>query len=114
MGPLTRKSGKKPIASAAREAVQMAEDARIITIKKMEEARLMSERQASDDREARSKADAESAAKGRLQAEARERTEAEARLRAEGERANAQSGRLSALSGKPMRRELPRRLKPTA
>jgi outer membrane protein OmpA-like peptidoglycan-associated protein len=90
-GYLTRKSGKKPIASAAREAVQMAEDARIITIKKMEEARLMSERQASDDREARSKADAESAAKGRLQAEARERTEAEARLRAEGERANAQS-----------------------
>lgn len=90
-GYLTRKSGRKPIASAAREAVQMAEDARIITIKKMEEARLMSERQASDDREARSKADAENAAKGRLQAEARERMEAEARLRAEGERANAQS-----------------------
>jgi outer membrane protein OmpA-like peptidoglycan-associated protein len=90
-GYLTRKSGRKPIASAAREAVQMAEDARIITIKKIEEARLMSERQASDDREARSKADAENAAKGRLQAEARERMEAEARLRAEGDRANAQS-----------------------
>ena len=31
------KGGKKPIGTVAREAVQMAEDARIITIKKMEE-----------------------------------------------------------------------------
>jgi len=37
-GQLNRKAGRKPIATAAREAVQMAEDARIITVKKIDEA----------------------------------------------------------------------------
>jgi hypothetical protein len=45
--------GKKPIGTVAREAVQMAEDARIITVKKIAEERLASERQAGADREAR-------------------------------------------------------------
>jgi outer membrane protein OmpA-like peptidoglycan-associated protein len=45
-GYQNRKAGKKPIATAAREAVQMAEDARIITVKKMEEARIANELQA--------------------------------------------------------------------
>jgi outer membrane protein OmpA-like peptidoglycan-associated protein len=49
---LNRKAGRKPIATAAREAVQMAEDARIITVKKIEEAQLANERQAGVDREA--------------------------------------------------------------
>ena len=52
-GYLKGKAGKKPIGTVAREAVQMAEDARIITIKKMEEERLISERQAGADREKR-------------------------------------------------------------
>jgi outer membrane protein OmpA-like peptidoglycan-associated protein len=52
-GYLKGKTGRKPIATVAREAVQMAEDARIITIKKMEEERLANERQAGVDREAR-------------------------------------------------------------
>jgi hypothetical protein len=52
-GYLKGKSGKKPIGTVAREAVQMAEDARIITVKKMESERLASERQAGEDREAR-------------------------------------------------------------
>ena len=39
-GYLQGKSGKKPIGTVAREAVQMAEDARIITVKKIEEERL--------------------------------------------------------------------------
>jgi outer membrane protein OmpA-like peptidoglycan-associated protein len=52
-GYLIGKAGKRPIGTVAREAVQMAEDARIITIKKMEEERLVSERQAGADREAR-------------------------------------------------------------
>ena len=50
---LTRNAGRKPIATAAREAVQMAEDARIITVKKIDEERLANERQAGADREAR-------------------------------------------------------------
>jgi outer membrane protein OmpA-like peptidoglycan-associated protein len=45
-GYLTGKAGKKPIGTVAREAVQMAEDARIITVKKIEGDRLASERQA--------------------------------------------------------------------
>jgi outer membrane protein OmpA-like peptidoglycan-associated protein len=45
-GYLNRKAGRKPIATAAREAVQMAEDARIITVKKMEGERIANELQA--------------------------------------------------------------------
>jgi outer membrane protein OmpA-like peptidoglycan-associated protein len=52
-GYLQGKSGKKPIGTVAREAVQMAEDARIITVKKIEEEQLANERQAGVEREAR-------------------------------------------------------------
>jgi outer membrane protein OmpA-like peptidoglycan-associated protein len=54
---LNRKSGKKPIATVSREAVQMAEDARIITVKKIEEEQLANERQAGAEREARSESE---------------------------------------------------------
>jgi outer membrane protein OmpA-like peptidoglycan-associated protein len=52
-GYLIGKAGKRPIGTVAREAVQMAEDARIITVKKMDEDRLLAERQAGADRELR-------------------------------------------------------------
>jgi outer membrane protein OmpA-like peptidoglycan-associated protein len=52
-GYLQGKSGSKPIGTVAREAVQMAEDARIITVKKIGEEMLASERQAGQEREAR-------------------------------------------------------------
>jgi outer membrane protein OmpA-like peptidoglycan-associated protein len=52
-GYLLSKSGKKPIGTVAREAVQMAEDARIITVKKIDEELLVAERQASGERESR-------------------------------------------------------------
>lgn len=51
-GYLRGKSGKKPIGTVAREAVQMAEDARIITVKKIAEEQLANERQAGANREA--------------------------------------------------------------
>jgi len=51
-GYLVGKAGKKPIGTVAREAVQMAEDARIITVKKIDEERLASQRRAGADREA--------------------------------------------------------------
>jgi outer membrane protein OmpA-like peptidoglycan-associated protein len=76
-GYLKGKSGKKPIGTVAREAVQMAEDARIITIKKMQEESLSNERQAGADRE--------------LKAEAGQRSAAASQLLAEGQRAAAQS-----------------------
>src|SRR5450432_3459931 len=52
-GYLTGKAGKKPIGTVAREAVQMAEDARIITVKKIDAERLDNERQAGIAREER-------------------------------------------------------------
>ena len=52
-GYLSGKAGKKPIGTVAREAVQMAEDARIITVKKIGEERLETERQAGAAREVR-------------------------------------------------------------
>jgi outer membrane protein OmpA-like peptidoglycan-associated protein len=51
-GYLKGKAGSKPIGTVAREAVQMAEDARIITVKKIDEERLANERQAGAEREA--------------------------------------------------------------
>jgi outer membrane protein OmpA-like peptidoglycan-associated protein len=52
-GYLKSRSGSRPIGTVAREAVQMAEDARIITVKKIDEERLVAERQAAAGREAR-------------------------------------------------------------
>ena len=52
-GSLNRKDGRKPIATLARESVQMAEDSRIITVKKIEEEQLANERKAGVEREAR-------------------------------------------------------------
>jgi len=51
-GYLVGKAGKKPIGTVAREAVQMAEDARIITVKKIEEEQLATERRVGAEREA--------------------------------------------------------------
>jgi outer membrane protein OmpA-like peptidoglycan-associated protein len=86
-----RKAGRKPVTMAAREAVQTAEDSRAIAVKRQEEDRLASERQASADREALAKADAETQARLRMQAEADQKMEAERRGRAESESAAAQS-----------------------
>ena len=48
-----RNAGAKPVAMTAREAVQMAEDSRTITVKRQEDQALAGERQQSVDREAR-------------------------------------------------------------
>ena len=86
-----RKAGRKPVTMAAREAVQTAEDSRAIAVKRQEEERLASERQAGADREALAKAETETEARLRAQAEADQRMEAERRARAEAERNAAQS-----------------------
>jgi outer membrane protein OmpA-like peptidoglycan-associated protein len=104
-----RKAGTKPISTAAREAVQTAEDARLIALKRQEEQRIAQERQAAADRETQAKAQAdlakakaeEAKAKGeedarrRQQAEAEQRLEAERRARAEAERAAAEAQALA-------------------
>ena len=90
-GYLRGKQGKKPIGTVAREAAQMAEDARIITVKRIEEERLATERTAAAEREARAKAEAEAEVQRRGRAEAEQKAESERRARAETERAAAQS-----------------------
>ncbi|MGB0081314.1 MAG: hypothetical protein WBP90_07280, partial [Terracidiphilus sp.] len=56
-GYLIGKAGKRPIGTVAREAVQMAEDARIITVKKIEEQQLATERRVTAERQARAEGD---------------------------------------------------------
>jgi outer membrane protein OmpA-like peptidoglycan-associated protein len=69
-GYATRKNvQKKPLIAVARDAVQTAEDAREIAVKKMDEARLADERQASADAQAQSQAQADDATRQRDQAQ---------------------------------------------
>lgn len=73
----TRKQGSRQISMVAREAVQTAEDARLISIQHQEEERLALERAASAEREAQANAEADSARAGAVTA-AQDRTRAEA------------------------------------
>ena len=84
-----RKQGKTPIGTVAREAVQTAEEARVISLKRQEEDRVESEKQAAAAREAQAKADAEAQTQRRVQAET-ERASAE-QANAEAERAKQES-----------------------
>jgi outer membrane protein OmpA-like peptidoglycan-associated protein len=84
-GYLKGKAGKKPIGTVAREAVQMAEDARIITVKKMDEERLANERQAAVDREARAES-GRVAAQSETDRITREAAEARMKAQADAER----------------------------
>jgi len=52
-----RKAGQKPVTMTAREAVQMAEDSRVIAIKRHEDDALTAKRQQSSDREADARSD---------------------------------------------------------
>jgi len=84
-GYLQGKAGKKPIGTVAREAVQMAEDARIITIKKMEEENLANERQAGVERESRAEGE-RAAAQSETERVTREAEEARHAAHANAER----------------------------
>jgi len=88
-----RKKDRKQIAQLARNAVQMAEDARLVTLQRQEEARVAAERKAAVDREAQARAQADEAARLRAQAEAERAREADRRAQAEAQEraANAQA-----------------------
>ena len=81
----TKNESKKKISTAAREAVQVAEDARLVSLKRQEEARLAEERQGAADREAAARAQAEQQARLRAESDAAQRLEIERRARAEAE-----------------------------
>ncbi len=86
---LRGKVGKKTVAQNSREAAQMAEDARLITIRRMDDERIANERAAAAQREADAKAQAAQAKSQRATAE-RAKAEAE-RARTEAERARAEA-----------------------
>jgi len=94
-GYLTGRAGKKPIGTVARESVQMAEDARIITIRKMTEERLASERSVAADREA-SALGAAAAARSETERVARQAEIEHANAQSEAERSKLQSEALLA------------------
>jgi outer membrane protein OmpA-like peptidoglycan-associated protein len=60
---------KKPLIAVSREAVQTAEDARAIAVKKMDEVRLANERQDSSDAQAKSQAQADDATRQKERAQ---------------------------------------------
>lgn len=92
----SQKAGKRQVIMTAREAVQTAEDARLIALQRMEEERLEQERRAAAGREAAAEAKAAEEARLREQAvaesqqRAREKADADA-ARAAAERARAEA-----------------------
>src|ERR1700730_8397014 len=67
---LQRKQGRTPIGTAARGASQMAEDARVLTLRRKEQERLDTERRAREEAQAKAEADAEAARKNAQDAQA--------------------------------------------
>jgi outer membrane protein OmpA-like peptidoglycan-associated protein len=82
---------KKPLIAVAREAVQTAEDAREIAVKKTEDVRLANERQASNDAQAQSQAQADDATRQRDQAQSDTARAQSDTARAQSDAARAQS-----------------------
>jgi outer membrane protein OmpA-like peptidoglycan-associated protein len=89
---------RKPLIAVAREAVQTAEDAREITVKKIDEQRLDNERQSAANAQARTQEQADDATRQKERAQS-DRAQAEfAQSRAESDTANAQAAKRQAES----------------
>jgi outer membrane protein OmpA-like peptidoglycan-associated protein len=93
---LRRKQGNTPIGTAARGATQMAEDARVLTLRRKEQERIAAERQAMLDRQQKAEADAKAAAEAEAEARARSDEDARRRAQAEMDRAAAEKAQAEA------------------
>ena len=87
---------KKQLIAVSREAVQTAEDARAIAVKKMDEVRLANERQASSDAQVRTQAQADDAMRQKEQAELDTAKAQTATAQAESDMARAQAAKAQA------------------
>jgi outer membrane protein OmpA-like peptidoglycan-associated protein len=87
---------RKPLIAVSREAVQTAEDARAIAVKKMDEVRLANERQDSADAQARSQGQADDAMRQKEQAESDTANARAAKTQAESDTVNAQAAKAQA------------------
>jgi len=98
-GLATRKHiDRKPLIAVAREAVQTAEDARAIAVKKLDEVRLAKERQASEDAQAKSQGQADDAIRQKEQAQHDTAKAERAKTQAESDVVNAQAAKAQAES----------------
>ncbi|HEY1463782.1 MAG TPA: OmpA family protein, partial [Terriglobales bacterium] len=93
---MTRRQGRTPIGTAARGATQMAEDARVITLKKKEQERIEAEKQAMREKQEKAEADARAAADAQAKAEAQSQEDARRRAQAEADRQAADAARATA------------------
>jgi len=82
---------RKPLIAVSREAVQTAEDARAIAVKKMDDVRLANERQDSADAQARTQSQADEAMRRKEQAESDNSRAQAAKAQAEADSARARN-----------------------
>ena len=82
---------RKPLIATSREAVQTAEDARAIALKKMDDVRVANERQDSADALARTQGQADEATRRKVQAESDNAKAQAAKAQAEADSAKAQN-----------------------
>lgn len=87
---------RKPLIAISREAVQTAEDAREIAVKKMDDVRLANERQDSADAQARTQGQADEATRRKERAESDTARAQAAKAQAESDTMNAQAARAQA------------------
>ena len=99
-GYQARKAGNKPVSMIAREAIQTAEDARMLTVKRRDEERLNNEREASAARESAARAQAEEESRRARESAERARLEQERRALAEQARSAAETDRAAAEKAK--------------
>jgi outer membrane protein OmpA-like peptidoglycan-associated protein len=87
---------KKPLIATSREAVQTAEDARAIAVKKMDDVRLANERQDSANAQARTQGQADEATRRKERAESDTAKAQAAKAQAESDTLNAQAAKVQA------------------
>src|SRR6202035_383327 len=95
---LQRKQGRTPIGTAARGASQMAEDARVLTLRRKEQERLDAERRAHQEARANAEAAAEASRQRALQAQPQSDEDARRRADAEAAQAAAQQQQAASLA----------------
>ena len=93
---LRRKQGKTPIGTAARGATQMAEDARVLTLRRKEQERIANEKQAMLDKQQKAEAEARASAEAEAQAKAQAEEDVRRRTQAEADRAMAEKAQAEA------------------
>ena len=88
---VSKHSDRKAMIGVAREVVQTAEDARAITVKKIEQERLENERQAAANAQANTQAEADDATRQKEQAQSDQARAEQARAQAESDASRAQA-----------------------